>query len=227
MDDLNRILVEKAQALCRCDLGFADLSTLPEETKTLGMPRAISVMVPLSKAVLSQVVEAPTISYFSHYRSVNRMIDMIVTNLTLELESRGYPSFPIAASQSNPKQPYHGVFSHKIAAVLSGKGYIGKNALFLHREYGSMVRLGTLLTEAPVQCEHSPSPSRCGTCQICRQVCPAMALEGNHWTALDPRAPLIDAKACSDYMKSAFHHIGRGVVCGLCITHCPMNLEKK
>lgn len=227
MDDLNHMLIKRARALCRCDLGFADLSILPETKKPYGMPRAVSVMVPLSKAVLSQVVEAPTITYFSHYRSVNRMIDMIVTSLCLELESRGYPSLPVAASQSDPKQFYRGVFSHKIAAALSGKGTIGKNALFVHKDYGSMVRLGTVLTEAPVQCEKILPSSPCGTCQICRRVCPAMAIEGHSWTAESSEASLIDAKACSDYMKFAFQDIGRGVVCGLCIAHCPLNLEKR
>ncbi len=227
MERLNRVLIDKARTYCRCDLGFADLTRLSESVNTMGMPRAVSVMVPLSKGVMSQVVTAPTVTYFSHYRSVNRMIDLILTSLCLELEGNGYASIPVAASQSDPEGYYSGVFSHKIAAGLSGKGGIGKNALFIHKDYGSMVRLGTVLTEAPLQCEETLPVSPCDTCQICKRTCPAMAIEGRNWTAENPELPLIDAKACSDYMKAAFHNIGRGVVCGLCITCCPLNLEKK
>ena len=40
---------------------------------------------------------------------------------------------------------------------------------------------------------------------------------------LEEREKIIDAKACSDYMKKAFQHIGRGAVCGVCMRVCPKN----
>jgi ferredoxin len=49
-----------------------------------------------------------------------------------------------------------------------------------------------------------------------------MAIEGRLWEPGLPRNELYDAFSCSQYMKDNFHHIGRGVVCGLCVVACPV-----
>lgn len=48
-----------------------------------------------------------------------------------------------------------------------------------------------------------------------------MAITGNLWKAGDPRENIVDALACSEHMKRAYKHIGRGVVCGICMRVCP------
>ena len=35
------------------------------------------------------------------------------------------------------------------------------------------------------------------------------------------REEIFSPAICSDYMKKQFHHIGRGVVCGICMQVCP------
>ena len=63
----------------------------------------------------------------------------------------------------------------------------------------------------------------CKDCKICATVCPAQAIYGKNFDINLPEADLLDRKACSDYMKKAFGHIGRGSVCGICIKNCPHN----
>ena len=53
-----------------------------------------------------------------------------------------------------------------------------------------------------------------------------MAIKGHEWTPDSAREDIIDAKACSDYMKRAFQHIGRGAVCGICMRVCPYGIKK-
>lgn len=209
------------------DFGFADISILDKD-EGRGYGQAISLVFPLSRGILSEVETEPTITYFHHYRTMNRLIDDTTLQLALFLERQGYRAYPVPASQSDPETGgYRAVFSHKTAAVLSGMGWIGKSALFIHSRYGPAVRLGTVLTDAPLGSGSELMESRCGQCTRCRDVCPAQAIEGVKWQMGMARNQLIDVRACSTHMKEAYQHIGRGVVCGLCMVHCPFGAIQK
>lgn len=226
METVNEKVKVLAKELGASDTGFADLTSL-DKNLNKNFDYGISIMIRLSTGILSQMTDAPTITYFSHYRAVNRLIDSITLRLSLMLEEEGYPSFAVPASQSEPGSDFGSVFPHKTAATLSGKGWIGKNALFIHKEFGPAVRLGTVLTNAPLKTEKPELKSHCGICDKCRKSCPAMAIEGKEWKPGLKRNEIFDAYSCSFYMKDAFHHIGRGVVCGLCIINCPYFIKNK
>lgn len=122
---------------------------------------AISIAVALSDAVIDEIKNAPTYSYFHHYRTVNAYIDRVMLRIGLLLQQNGFRYLPIGASQSMPdlggansnsapsdvNRTHRGRYSHKKAAVLAGLGEIGKSGLFIHRKYGPRVRLGTLFTD--------------------------------------------------------------------------------
>lgn len=115
-----------------------------------GLPFAVSVVVRLSDAIIDEIgPDGPTYTYFNHYRSVNYLIDQILLKTGLWLQSQGASYITVAASQSQPDSPFEGRYSHKKAAVLAGLGSIGLNGLFLHREWGPRVRLGTVFTDWP------------------------------------------------------------------------------
>ena len=199
--------------------GAAQVGFCRAEDNPFSLPYAISYTIPLSDAIIDGIDSAPTHTYFHHYRSVNALIDHLSLRCGLMLAQNGYRYAPIPASQSvNGMQ---GIYSHKMAAVSSGLGTIGKSSLFLSSENGPRVRLGTILTDCEFEvCENSVI-SKCGDCTLCRDNCPAMAIRGKEWTPDCSRDDIIDAKACSDYMKKAFQHIGRGSVCGICMRVCP------
>ncbi len=197
------------------------VNCLPDELKKYQY--AISFGIRLSDAIIDEIEDKPTFTYFNHYRSVNTMIDQLSLRIVLALNQKGYDAYSIAASQSIPasKVSYSGIFPHKTGAVLAGLGWIGKNGLFIHKEYGPRVRLGTVLTNLEVACNNTIMESQCGVCNRCVNSCPALALTGKEWTVGTERSHIIDAKACSEYMNQKFKHIGRGSVCGVCIKVCP------
>ena len=205
-------------------VGFSNIyEKLPERLKKY--PYAITFGLRLSDAIIDEIEGSPTITYFNHYRSVNTLIDQVALRTLLLIQENGYNAYTIGASQSDPgaSEPYSGVFPHKTGAVLSGMGWIGKNGLFIHKDYGPRVRLGTVLTDAEISCDNTVMESRCSACNRCVDACPAMALTGNAWKPGAPRDTLVDARACSEYMNSNFKHIGRGSVCGVCIKVCSFN----
>lgn len=196
-------------------VGFCRL----EKENPFGLGYAISFYIPLSDAIIDGIDDAPTHTYFHHYRTVNTLIDNLALRTGLLLAKNGFRYAPIPASQSvNGMQ---GIFSHKYAASLSGLGTVGKSGLFLSTEFGPRVRLGTILTDCEVTEENHVLPSVCGECTLCAKACPAMAITGEKWNPGDEREVILDAKACSDYMKKKFQHIGRGSVCGICMRVCP------
>ena len=202
-------------------VGFCKL----EKENDFHLPYAISFTIPLSDAIVDQIKDAPTHTYFHHYRTINALIDQLSLRVGRILAKAGYGYIPVPASQS--VNGLQGIFSHKYAASLAGLGAMGKSGLFLSTENGPRVRLGTILTDCPFTDIPKPLPSPCGECRLCAKACPAMAITGNAFDPKVGRDSILDAKACSDYMKSAFQHIGRGVVCGICMQVCPRDKNKK
>ena len=199
-----------------CALPNPPLSGLPE------LKYAVSIGVKLSDAVLKTIDGAPSYMYFQHYRTANALLDSVAFRLSRALEEAGFSAFPVAASQSLGKSnPYRGVVAHKTAAVLSGLGFVGKSGLFLSTEYGSKVRLATVLTNAPLQNELPVIENGCGDCKLCQNACPAGAIFGTKPTTNGERN--FDPEKCSRYMKEHFQDVGRGSVCGVCIKVCPKN----
>ena len=207
MDNLLNELKEKI-----LDWGAYEVGFFNDDFK--GYSNGISFYVKMSYDILKEIDEKPTYTYFHHYRTVNALIDQIALKIGIWLDKKGYSYFSVPASQTvNGHDSYEGIYSHKKGAVLSGLGYVGKSGLFISSKHGSMIRLGTVFTNLQLKAENNILERECGDCNICIKKCPALALgeEG------------IDRKACSDYMKKAFQHIGRGSVCGICIKNCPKN----
>jgi epoxyqueuosine reductase QueG len=194
----------------------------------LDLKNAISFGIRLSDPIMDNVINGPTHEYFSHYRSVNALIDQISLRLVIELSRNGYRAIQIAASQSINKNgnSYSGLFSHRKAAVLSGLGYIGKNNSVITK-YGPRVRFGTVLTNLNVENfkKVALNLETCGECNLCVVNCPALALSGKEWNSKDTKQ-VVDVKACSDFMSREYKMIGRGSVCGICLAVCPKGGKK-
>ena len=207
------------------DVGFSKLPDGPFGENSY----ALSVVVNLSTAVVEEIDGEPTHTYFHHYRTVNAYIDNVCLRAGLMLQAAGYKYIPVGASQSINKDGwnYKGRYSHKKAATLAGLGGIGKNSLFLHKKYGANVRLGTVITNFPFKIEKNEYVSPCIECDACVNACPSGAIKGKLWQQGTEREEVFDPEKCSEYMKKAFKHIGRGAVCGICMSVCPACKDKE
>jgi len=206
------------------DNNVSDYGAIELNEPFKGYKYVVSIVIKLSDGIISEIDGCPTHTYFHHYRTVNRLLDDAAHKTGLILQRNGYDFYPIAASQSvNEKKDkrtamvptFAGVYSHKKAACLCGLGEMGINNLFIHKKFGAAVRLSTVFTNCPDILQlgnkkEEKSLFRCNSCGLCAKECPAGAISAEGF----------NPQKCSDYMKNAFQHIGRGAVCGVCIKTC-------
>ena len=76
------------------DVGFCHTA----EGDGLGeLNNAVSIVVHLSPAILAEVQDKPTHTYFNHYRSVNAFIDHCLLRVGLLLDNHGYRYITVAS----------------------------------------------------------------------------------------------------------------------------------
>jgi epoxyqueuosine reductase QueG len=162
--------------------GVADLRSFEKEQILLPpllidrLFHGISIGFHLSDAILEEIQNQPTPLYFHHYQRVNILLDTIGLIVTSAIQDLGYQAVPIPASQIVDWKKQRGHLSHKHVARAAGLGWIGRNNLFVNGEFGSRIRLVTILTNLPVVID-SPSARDCGSCRDCLSICPAGAIK--------------------------------------------------
>lgn len=211
--------------------GVADLSPAHEAileqggTMVAEFPRAISVGIILSHAIVDQLPQrdqlAVAMTYRHHaYDVVNQRLDHIASRLSDVLQQEGHRALPVPASQRVDEERLCGLFSHKMAAHLAGLGWIGKSCLLVTPEVGPRVRWATVLTDACLTVTGEPMEERCGSCQQCVESCPPQAFTGEPFRQEEPRDVRFVARKCQEYQNQLVEAMGVSA-CGMCLYVCP------
>ena len=189
-----------------------------------GYTRAVSFAVHLPRRVVDEVLDHPSHTYLAYYDIANSLLNRIGLIVNNRLEREGFLSFPIPASQRTRENKEGGIFSHRMAAQMAGLGWIGKNCSLISPQNGPRLRLGTVLTDAPLEPD-SPIENRCGDCTQCRDICPAGAILGKAFDCNDALSQRFDFKKCDAYLSETRQTFGKRI-CGRCIAVCPYGRKK-
>jgi epoxyqueuosine reductase QueG len=209
--------------------GFADITHLIDSSFG-DFHFGISIGKRLDDRILNGIMSGPTLDYYQHYRKVNEEMAALTRAISADLEKEGIETLcmePTVTTHeldtvyaANLTVPV----SHKMVATRAGLGWIGKSDLFISRALGPRLRLVSILTNTPLECDAEPiDKSRCGSCKICMDRCPAGAINGKLWDISVKRDEFFDAFKCREKCREfGEKYLKMNVrVCGICVAVCP------
>ncbi len=218
LNELQEFLIDRGAAFVAC----ADLRALPADVRE-DLPLGVCIGVALDRAVVAEIADGPTRVYETEYDRANALLDRLAEGGASLLKTKGFRAVPhIATVKVLDPESLATLLPHKTVATRAGVGWIGKCALLIHETYGSAVRYGTILTDAPLPVGAPIEASRCGDCKACVEACPAGAPSGRHWRPDLQREDFFDAQACWQCARTLAGKQGIDQsICGICIAACP------
>ena len=219
MEKLNKVVKELLYKKGASLVGFADLNNIPESNLPFGI--AVAVKVPID--IIKGIHNGPTEAYYETYLTLNTKLDEIVRAGEVFLKEQGYHAVAQITTVVSTNADYRTSLPHKTVATAAGLGWIGKSALLVTKEFGSAVRLSSLLTDAPLSCSEPITTSSCGSCNQCTIACLGKAISGKLWEARLDRDELFNLYACRKRAKAlSLERIGKEItLCGKCFEVCP------
>ena len=213
-DEIKKILHYNGADL----IGIGDMSMVENCNFRVG----IAVAVALPKNIVIDLQQAPTKEYYNLYHSLNGKLNEIVMAGEYFLKRKGYETYAQTTERVEINQNKSSWLPHKTVATRGGLGWIGKNCLLITQQYGSAIRISSLLTNAPLKCDEPINQSYCGTCNQCVKNCPAQALKDTLWTMGMQRDKIVDIEKC--YKKQVEIMLkSTGIesdLCGKCFAIC-------
>lgn len=218
-ENLKRILYDNGADI----VGIGDLSIINPEIRK-HMPYGICIAIAIKPEIIKGIQLAPTNEYFDAYNERNEKLDYLVTYGAQYLQENGYEAYPQTRDVvSQNETEYNSKLPHKTIATRSGIGWIGKSALLVTKEYGSAIRISTILTNAPLEAEAPINESKCGNCTNCTKACPAGAVKGVNWKLDITREDIFDPVKCRRKAREISREVLNKEItlCGKCIYVCP------
>jgi epoxyqueuosine reductase len=173
---LKAALRERALALGFCDIGFCPAEPFAEWSEKAYSALKLRLHADPKELMAGARSIAVAVRRYTVYggwpkgsaRVVNYYVNSIagydnIKKVAEVLTGAGYTALP------NPALPA------KPAALCAGLGFQGMNTQFSHRDFGMLVSLHLILTDAPLAGEASPR-SECPNCGICVSACPSGAI---------------------------------------------------
>jgi epoxyqueuosine reductase len=187
------------------------------------LPTAHSVIV-AGVHVLDSVYDLPytRYEYTNQFFVLNSMLNTMAFKLSRYLESQGFRTIPVPAAYPRINKLIRGVFSHRHAAVQAGLGEIALNNLLTTPQFGSRIRLVTIITEAPLQGDPPFEGTLCQTmkprCELaCVKNCPVRAIS---------EEGMVDKAKCLHYQEQIMPWSAVELRCGVCAASCPIGQRK-
>lgn len=213
------------------EYGFADLTNIID-WQFGDFQFGISLGKRLNDRIVDGIKKGPTLAYYHHYRQINEELAFKTERISKDLQKIGIGTIRIEPTVTTHMLDTIYVsdlrtrLSHKMVATRAGLGWIGKSDLFISKEFGPRIRLVSILTNVPLNCDVLPiEKSRCGSCKNCVEKCPANAISGKLWDISIDRDDFFDPFKCRQICKEfGEKYLKMNVrVCGICVAVCPVN----
>jgi epoxyqueuosine reductase len=205
-------------------VGYGSLNGLGDNI-TRGYPYGICIVLPLDGKVIERIPFGPDLSCFEAINATNSLLKKIGMEAQEFIEKQGYKAFSQARVKRNDN--YATPLPHKTVATRAGLGWIGKSCQLVMKEFGSAIRISSILTDMPFITADPINRSQCGDCNLCVTVCPARAIRGENWDVHTQRDALLDLSACRGEIARRNNIFGTkgGAICAVCSAMCKYSQE--
>lgn len=196
--------IAAAEDLCSAPDGFRPADVLPE-------CRSVIVLgVPHPKEALSDIDE-----YTENRNAMLTAMTEMSKEVAKRIKADGYKTKAISATggrwaEVGGRKEHFGHISLKHAAEAAGLGVIGRNCLLTSPQYGNLLWLSAVLTDAELTPDGKIGSDMCSGCSKCVEACPSGALD-------DPVS--FGKKGCSGFFAMEGGKLR--IKCFLCRTVCP------
>jgi epoxyqueuosine reductase QueG len=246
-------------------LGVADASdfaeTQPAKRPTAHMKDARTVFVFACRIPFAAATPHVSLAYLqSGYYGLEAYINKISHRTSIWLEDRGYlacgspagrdiTGLRVYEREPLPRIELLSSFDLRLAAVKAGIGQIGVNNNLITAQYGSRLRLGAVITNAPLVAnkalEFGVVPEFCTACGFrCVKSCPAKALDGkgavDHYRCMVIHPEKVDHPRALITLEKRYggspHQLASKMMgftqnaphtCARCISVCPMDSSRE
>lgn len=214
-DEIREYLTDKGAS----SVGFADITAIDISY----MKSGISIVMKIPPDIIRSITAGPTMAYYDAYHNLNEKLNILAEEGASFIRSAGYEAIAQTTQHVKEYGEYRTALPHKTVATLSGLGWIGKSALFVTREYGSAIRLSSILTNLKLEYGTPVTESICGDCDICKNECPGQAIIGKLWSSDIDRNDFFNPHKCREKARSlAKEKLDKEItLCGKCIEVCP------
>jgi NAD-dependent dihydropyrimidine dehydrogenase PreA subunit len=172
---------------------------------------AIAIGVAMDREKMKEV---PGVVSATEVMRIYAEVGRIASQLSEEIRAMGWP----ARAYGNPNS---GDLLQIPVAIDCGFGQLGKHGSLISKEYGSNVRLGTVVTDLPLepgQAVDIAVDDLCTRCTICVRGCPVDAIYDDKQAVRGVEKWYVDFDRCIYYFTET-------TGCGICIEVCPWSEE--
>ncbi|MEO1290779.1 MAG: 4Fe-4S dicluster domain-containing protein [Chloroflexota bacterium] len=174
---------------------------------------AISVVLPMDREIM---LTTPSAESSHEITEVYCAVGQIANQLSMRIRAIGHEAKAVSGIDAASAEVLHIPI-----ALDAGLGQLGKHGSMITKDYGSNVRLATVLTNLPLAVDDPVDigvDDFCASCQICTTNCPPHAIFDTKQMVRGEEKWYVNFDTCVPY----FSNNGG---CGICIEVCPWSAE--
>ena len=177
------------------------------EGETSSYRYAIVLGLPMEREVM---LHATSVKAGREVGRVYNQCSRLTVDLARHIRTLGWRAKGLPVNSS-------GKYLHIPMAIAAGLGELGKHGSLISREYGSNVRLTSVLTDLPLNLGEPVDmgvEDLCAKCKLCTKACPPGAISDEKQMVRGMRKWYVDFDRCVPYFSDTYG-------CAICLEMCP------
>ena len=187
------------------------------EKMSLKLPTSkFPTMIVLGLAYPKRIIPSTKTNLYASFYTFGTDYHQVLKNRIEKVMSK----FSLSYEPCVDNHPY----DERLAAVLAGIGFFGKNQLIINPKFGSYLFLGIVFVDLKISEEITlPIIDDCGSCHACIDACPTKALSNNGYDFNKCISHFNQSKRIlnSEEIKANYCLFG----CDICQLACPKNID--